>query len=58
MKTHPEPVPGDAGAHGTFGARSRSRSLQTWLNLHRSGVALASGLALAAGALAFKIGVK
>jgi NAD(P)-dependent dehydrogenase (short-subunit alcohol dehydrogenase family) len=43
------PVPGDHGAHGTFGARSRSHSLQSWASLHRTGLA---GVALlAAGAL-------
>jgi short-subunit dehydrogenase len=40
------PVPGDHGAHGTFTARARSRSVQTWLTLHRSGLGAAAGLAL------------
>jgi hypothetical protein len=44
------PVAGDAGAHGTFGARSRSRSWQLLLSKNRRWLALA-GLA-AAGALA------
>lgn len=30
-----EPVPGDAGARGRFGAQSRERSLQLWLAQHR-----------------------
>jgi len=43
-----QPVPGDWGAHGAFAARSRQRSLQSWLNLHRTPLALA-GAALLAG---------
>lgn len=46
------PVPGDAGAHGTFAARAHAHSLQTWLTLHRQSVGLAAALALAGGALA------
>ncbi|HEY4188026.1 MAG TPA: SDR family oxidoreductase [Polyangia bacterium] len=50
------PVAGDAGARGTFGARSHARSLQTWLTLHRLGVGLGLAatlsLCFAGGALA------
>jgi hypothetical protein len=49
-----KPVAGDHGAHGTFGARSRSHSLQTWLNLHRAAVGVAAGLALVTGLVAFR----
>jgi short-subunit dehydrogenase len=49
------PVPGDHGAHGTFGERSRPRSLQTWLTLHRLGVGMAAGVALFGGAMAMKV---
>jgi len=48
------PVPGDHGAHGRFTKRSRSRSLQTWLTLHRFGVGMAAGLALCAAGVAMK----
>ena len=44
-----QPVPGDAGAHGAFAARARKRSLQSWLNLHRTPLALLGGAALLAG---------
>jgi NAD(P)-dependent dehydrogenase (short-subunit alcohol dehydrogenase family) len=48
------PVAGDHGAHGTFDARARRRSLQSWANLHRASLGgaaaliLGSALALAA----------
>jgi NAD(P)-dependent dehydrogenase (short-subunit alcohol dehydrogenase family) len=41
------PVPGDHGAHGTFGDESKPRSKQVWLAEHRNAIA---GV-LAAGAL-------
>jgi NAD(P)-dependent dehydrogenase (short-subunit alcohol dehydrogenase family) len=45
-----EPVPGDHGAHGTFDARSRSRSPFLWMSMHRGLVgAAAACLAGAAG---------
>ena len=50
-----KPLPGDRGAHGTFGARSRSHSVQTWLNLHRTAVGVTVGLLVAAGLLAPKL---
>jgi len=40
-----EPVPGDHGAHGTFDARARERSLQLWADTHRGWLAMA-GLGL------------
>lgn len=43
-----QPLPGDVGAHGTFGGRSRSFSLQSWLNMRRNLIALA-GLGVVAG---------
>jgi len=49
-----EPVPGDAGAHGDFGDRSASFSLQLWLNMNRDWVVAglaAVGLWLAAARL-------
>jgi short-subunit dehydrogenase len=49
------PVPGDHGAHGTFTKRSRPRSAQTWLTLHRNGVGMAAGLALFAAGVAMKM---
>jgi NAD(P)-dependent dehydrogenase (short-subunit alcohol dehydrogenase family) len=42
-----QPVPGDHGSHGTFGARARDSSLQLWASTHRGWLALA-GLGLAA----------
>lgn len=33
-----QPLPGDAGAHGRFGAEARSHSMQLWLDQHRTGV--------------------
>jgi NAD(P)-dependent dehydrogenase (short-subunit alcohol dehydrogenase family) len=41
-----QPVPGDHGAHGPYGACARSSSAQLWLSLHRGAVAL-----VAAGAV-------
>jgi NAD(P)-dependent dehydrogenase (short-subunit alcohol dehydrogenase family) len=41
-----QPVPGDHGAHGTFDARARDRSLQLWADTHRGWLALA-GLGIA-----------
>ena len=42
------PLPGDAGAHGDFDERAESFNLQSWLNLHRTPLALA-GAAIVAG---------
>ncbi|WP_305097295.1 SDR family oxidoreductase [Croceibacterium aestuarii] len=47
------PVPGDRGAHGRFDRKARSRSSQLWLTTHRAQTALAAGLALAAGGIAW-----
>jgi hypothetical protein len=46
-----EPVPGDHGAHGTFGERATASSPQLWASMNRNWLALAgAGLAgLAAG---------
>jgi short-subunit dehydrogenase len=46
-----EPVPGDHGAHGEFGARSRASSWQWWLSTNRAWLALLAGalVALAGG---------
>ena len=44
-----EPVPGDHGAHGDFGWRSESHSLQLQASLQRSKI-IAAGVALLAGA--------
>lgn len=43
------PVPGDRGAHGDFDDRSKSFSVQLWLNMHRG---LLAGAALGSMALA------
>jgi NAD(P)-dependent dehydrogenase (short-subunit alcohol dehydrogenase family) len=45
-----EPVPGNQGAHGPFGAEARTRSLQLWATTHRDLLALvgASAFLLAA----------
>jgi NAD(P)-dependent dehydrogenase (short-subunit alcohol dehydrogenase family) len=45
-----EPVRGDHGAHGSFGRRVRSRSLQLWADTHR-GLLAAGTLGVAAAAL-------
>jgi NAD(P)-dependent dehydrogenase (short-subunit alcohol dehydrogenase family) len=37
-----QPVPGDHGAHGAFGARARKWSPQLWTSEHRSLIALAA----------------
>jgi NAD(P)-dependent dehydrogenase (short-subunit alcohol dehydrogenase family) len=36
-----EPVPGDHGAHGTFGDRAKTSSPQLWLNKNRNWLAIA-----------------
>jgi NAD(P)-dependent dehydrogenase (short-subunit alcohol dehydrogenase family) len=46
-----EPLPGDHGAHGEFGAESKDSSRQAWLAERRNALAAAAGAA-AAGALA------
>jgi hypothetical protein len=44
------PVAGDHGAHGSFGARAQSRSLQVWATRHRAElVAMAGAAVLAIG---------
>jgi hypothetical protein len=48
-----EALPGDYGAHGKFDRISRKSSLQLWLNLNRSWLALAG--TLAGSALAFAL---
>ncbi len=45
------PLPGDFGAHGRFGDRSRETSTQTWLNEHMVGVFSAAAAASLAVAL-------
>src|SRR4051794_21524204 len=47
-----EPVPGDHGAHGTFGDEAKARSREVWLAEHRGAIAagLAAGAAAVAGA--------
>jgi NADP-dependent 3-hydroxy acid dehydrogenase YdfG len=46
------PVPGDHGAHGTFGDEAKPRSRQVWLAEHRGAIAgaIAAGAAAVAGA--------
>lgn len=48
-----EPVSGDHGAHGRFDSTARTHSSQLWLTTHRAATALATGLALSVGALAW-----
>jgi short-subunit dehydrogenase len=45
-----EPLPGDAGAHGTFGSRAHKQSPQLWATMHRPWVILA-GLGLVGAAI-------
>lgn len=47
-----QPVPGDHGAHGGFGQRSRTASLQLWATKHRSTISLGLLTLLAAGVTA------
>jgi NAD(P)-dependent dehydrogenase (short-subunit alcohol dehydrogenase family) len=52
-----QPLPGDRGAHGTFGDRAASFSPQFWLNTHRVAGLAALGLAVVlSGALIGRIG--
>jgi hypothetical protein len=37
-----EPVPGDHGAHGEFGALAREQSRQFWLTRHRQSLGVAA----------------
>jgi NAD(P)-dependent dehydrogenase (short-subunit alcohol dehydrogenase family) len=43
-----EPVTGDHGAHGRFGAKARRGSPQLWASMHRGWIAAALGLGAAA----------
>ena len=45
-------IPGDRGAHGTFGARSKSWSSQLWASEHRTFLALAMATLVTYGLLA------
>ncbi|MCS6303591.1 MAG: SDR family oxidoreductase [Nitrospira sp.] len=47
-----EPLSGDFGAHGEFDSKSRSFSLQSWLNMRRNWISLTS-LGLAAGYMCY-----
>lgn len=49
-----EPVPGDRGAHGRFGHRSRPGSLQLWAATHKGSVALAAAAVGWMGLRAFR----
>ena len=49
-----EPVPGDFGAHGRFDDQARTRSPQLWASMNRGWIA--AGAAVAAGALAWRLG--
>jgi len=53
-----QPVPGDPGAHGTFGARATDRSVQLWATTRGHWITrAAAGLAtLLAGLLVRRIG--
>jgi hypothetical protein len=41
------PVPGDHGAHGAFGGRSRTKSATLWITEHRRWLLLGTVLGLA-----------
>jgi NAD(P)-dependent dehydrogenase (short-subunit alcohol dehydrogenase family) len=43
------PVPGDHGAHGPFGSRSRSWSPQVWADKHRGAIAVGLAVLISAG---------
>lgn len=47
-----EPVPGDQGAHGAFGAQARRRSLQLWMSMHRGWLAAGGAVLALAAAVA------
>jgi short-subunit dehydrogenase len=47
-----QPIPGDHGAHGTFGARAQSWSPQLWLGEHRALVALLMATLVTCGLVA------
>jgi NAD(P)-dependent dehydrogenase (short-subunit alcohol dehydrogenase family) len=49
-----EPLPGDRGAHGSFGSEAKERAPYLWATTHRRwlGAAVAAGAAAAVGALA------
>lgn len=47
-----QPVPGDHGAHGSFGERARERSPQLWTEQHRGAIGLGLMALLAAGCAA------
>lgn len=49
-----EPVPGDYAAHGIFADRSKNFSVQTWMTLHRTTMALAAAGLAGAGALLWR----
>jgi NAD(P)-dependent dehydrogenase (short-subunit alcohol dehydrogenase family) len=54
-----EPVPGDPGAHGEFGARSNDRSPQAWASRHRRMLGAAgAAAALAASGAAALVGLR
>lgn len=44
-----KPVPGDHGAHGTFGSQAHERSYELWADLHRNWLAVTLGILAAAG---------
>ena len=46
------PIPGDRGAHGTFGARSKRWSSQLWASEHRAFLALVMAALVTYGLLA------
>jgi len=47
-----EPLPGDRGAHGDFGAQAKTRAPYLWATTHRRALGAAAGLAAAAGTAA------
>ena len=48
-----QPLPGDHGAHGEFGARAHKWSLQLWTSEHRVLLGLATTMLAACGLFAF-----
>jgi short-subunit dehydrogenase len=49
------PLPGDAGAHGTFGDRAKKHSLQLWMNLNRGPLLAAFAGLVGGSAIAYAL---
>ena len=49
------PVPGDFGAHGVFSGDAKTYSLQNWINMNRTPVAIATALIVAGVGLRYVV---